>query len=88
MGKTFFLVDPRSGEIRRESDANELDIILRYQYRRANPTLPEGAGANPDVTYATKAIDGVKAASPEVCQLTEFTSVCYRESPKEERPRS
>ena len=87
MSKTFFLVHPVSHEIRRESDDAELSIILRAQYRRANPTPPVGA-PNPDVDYATRAIDGIKSASPEVCKLTEATSVCYREPPKEERPRS
>lgn len=87
MSKTFFLVDPHSGEIRRESDFAELDIILRQKYRRSNPPPPEGVPA-PDVPYALNAIGVIEAASPEVCQLTEFTSVCYREPPKEERPRS
>lgn len=87
MSKTFFLVHPVSHEIRRESDETELNIVLRAQYRRANPTPPVGA-PNPDGEYAAKAIEGIKSVSPEVCKLTGATSVCYREPPKEERPRS
>ena len=88
MGKTFFLVDPRSSVIRRESDEAELNIVLRHQYRRKHPTPPEGEVANPDVNHAIHFIEGIKQASPRNIQLTEFTSVCYREPPKEERPRS
>ena len=87
MSKAFFLVDPSSKEIRRESDAGELSNMLKSMWRRANPNregpLKDGSGA-----YAAHTRDKIKAMSPESFQLTDATSVCYREPPKEERPRS
>ena len=88
MSKVLFLVNPVSHEIRRQSDEAELNIVLRSEYRRANPTPPESHGENPDARHAAHAIGTIKMASPEVCRLTEFTSVCYREPPIEECPRS
>ncbi len=88
--KEFFLVDPSSKVIRRESDEIELCIILERQAFHANPAVPPqnaDAGAYAHAR-AMKAIQAIKDASPEVCCLTDVTSVCYCEAPREERPRS
>ncbi len=87
MSKLFFLVDPVSGDIRRQSDDAELNIVLTGMYRRHNPPMPPGSPPL-DAEYATKTIAGIMASEDTVFKLTEFTSVCYREPPKEERPRS
>jgi len=76
--KKFRLVNPKTGGVRRDSDEQELQISFMSLYVRAKDSEGNAISKDRAAALTRKAIDAVKAASPDACEFNEFTSVAYR----------
>jgi hypothetical protein len=75
--KKFRLINAKTGGVRR-SDEQELQISFMSLYVRAKDSEGNAISKDRAAALTRKAIDAVKAASPEACEFNEFTSVAYR----------
>jgi len=67
----FELVDPKTGRVRRNSDAEELRVVFEHEAHKAGDNKELAA------QKAIRRIAAIKAATPNVCEVSGLTGVRY-----------